>query len=74
MEDKKRKNNLVKKIGMVKINVRGEEIGQATQVLSASSVASMTIMQRSAYRLNVIVVVRLDTMQGIVNPKTRGKR
>ena len=42
-EDKKRKNNLVNKIGMEEDEVHGEEVNQATQMLSASSVASMPL-------------------------------
>jgi len=43
-EDKKRKNNLVNKIGTEKDEVHGEEVNQATHMLSASSVASMVTM------------------------------
>jgi len=70
-EDKKRKNFLVKKIGVAKVKVRGKDVVQATQELSGSSIA---IMQRNANRLGVLFVVRSDTMQGIVDPKIRGKR
>ena len=43
-EDKKRKKNPVNKIGTEEDEVHGEEVNQATQILSALSVASMAIM------------------------------
>ena len=43
-EDKKRKNNPINKIGTKEDEVHGEEVNQATQMLSVLSVASMAIM------------------------------
>lgn len=44
MERKKRKKSAANKIGIAKVEVNGEEVGQATQALSASSVTCMVIM------------------------------
>jgi len=73
-EDKKRKNNLVNKIGTEEDEVHEEEVNQATQMLSASSVASMVIMQRSATRASVLVVVSSDILPKIVDLKVERKR
>jgi len=74
VERNRRKSNPGNKIGVTEVKVRGDEVGQATQKLSASSVASMTIMQMNTNRLSVSVVVRSNTMQGIADSKIRGKR
>lgn len=66
-EEKKRKNSSINKIGMAEDKVNWKEVSQATQVLNASSVTSMTIMQRSANRLSVSVVVRSNILQKITN-------
>jgi len=73
-EDKKRKNNPVNEIGTEEDEVHGEEVNQATQMLSASSVASMVIMQRSATWASVSVVVSLDILPKIVDLKVERKR
>ena len=44
---KKKKNNLVNRIGTEEKKVHGKEVERTTQILSASNVASMTIMQRT---------------------------
>ena len=54
--------------------VHGEEVNQATQMLSASSVASMVIMQRSASRASVSVVASPDILPKIVDLKVERKR
>lgn len=46
-DTKKRKDNLVNKIATEEDKVHGEKVGQAIQMLSASSVASMSTMQRT---------------------------
>jgi len=73
-QDKKRKNNLVNKIGTEEDEVHEEEVNQATQVLSASSVASMVIMQRSATRASVSVVVSPNILPKTVDQKVERKR
>ena len=73
-EDKKRKNNLVNKIGTEEDEVHGEEVNQATQMLSASSVASMAIIQRTATRASVSIVVSSDILPKIVDLKVKRKR
>jgi len=73
-EDKKRKNNPINKIGTEEDEVHGEEVNQATQMLSASSVASIVTMQRSATRASVSVVVSLDILPKIVDLKVERKR
>ena len=73
-EDKKRKINPVNKIGTEEDKVHGEEVNQATQMLSVSSVASMVTMQRSATRASVSVVVSLDVLPKIVDLKVEMKR
>jgi len=73
-EDKKRKKNPVNKIGTEEDEVHGEEVNQATQILSASSVASMVTMQRSATRASVSGVVSLDILPKIVDLKVEMKR
>jgi len=70
----KRKNNPVNKIGTEEDEVHGEEVNQATQMLSASSVSSMATMQRSATRASVSVVVSLDILPKIVDLKVEMKR
>jgi len=42
-EDKKRKNNPINKIDTEEDEVHGEEVNQATQMLSASSVARWSL-------------------------------
>jgi len=59
---------------MAKDEINGEEVDQATKLLSVSSVANMTTMQMSATEISVLVVVKSNTMQGTVDPKTKGKR
>jgi len=54
--------------------VHGEEVNQATQMLSASSVASMVIMQRSATPASVSVVVSLVILLKIVDMIVERKR
>jgi len=65
-KDKKRKNNPVNKIGMEEDEVHGEEVNQVTKMLSASSVASMVTMQRSATQASVLVVVSPNILPKIV--------
>ena len=57
-DKRRRKNNPTNKVGAEEDDVHGEEVGWATQMLSALSVTSMVIMQRSATRISVSVVVR----------------
>ena len=73
-EDKKRKNNPVNKIGMEEDEVHGKEVNQATQMLSASSVASMAIMQRTVTQGSVSVVVSPVILPNIVDLKVERKR
>jgi len=74
VENKKRKNNSVNKIGTEEDEVHGEEANQATQMLSASSVASMVIMQKTVTRASVSVVVSPDILPKIVDLKVEMKR
>lgn len=62
MDRKRRNNNLANKIGAKEDDVNGDVVNQATQTLSASSVTSMSIMQRNANRLSVLVVIRLNIL------------
>ena len=73
-EDKKRKNNPVNKIGTEEDEVHGEEVNQATQMLSALSVASMAIMQRTVTQASLSVVVSPNILPKIVNLKVERKR
>jgi len=68
-EDKKRKNNPVNKIGTEEDEVHGEKVNQATQMLSALSVASMAIMQRTVTQASLSVVVSPNILPKIVNLK-----
>lgn len=71
---KKRMNNAVNKFCVAKDEICGEEVGRATQALSASSVASMAIMQRSANRLSASNVIRSGISQKIVDLQMKEKR
>ena len=74
VEDKKRKNNPINKIGMEEDEVHGKEVNLATQMLSASSVASMVIMQRTVTQASVSVVVSPDILPKIIDMKVERKR
>jgi len=73
VDRKRKKSSPTNKIGAKEVQVRGEEASQATQELSASSVASMAILQRNANQLNVIVVGRSGISQKIVGLKMKEK-
>jgi len=51
--------------------VHGKEVNQSTQTLSASSAASMTIIQRGATRASVSFVVSPNVLPKIVNLKVK---
>lgn len=72
-EDKKKRKNS-HSIDIEEDEVHREEIGQATQMLSAWSVKSITIMQISDTRISVLIVVRLRIFQKIVDLKMEEKR
>lgn len=59
-EDKKRKNSSVNKIGAIKVEVNRQKVGQATQVLSVSSVTNMVIVQRSANQIASVVASKVE--------------
>jgi len=63
-----------KKIGTKEDEVHGEEVNQETQMLSALSVASMAIMQRTVTQASLSVVVSPNILPKIVNLKVERKR
>ena len=69
-EDKKKRKN---KIG-VEEDEDHREVDQATQLFSATSVASMTIMQRIITQTSVSRVKRSDIFPKIVSMRVENKR
>jgi len=65
---------LLNKIDTEEDEVHGEEVDRATQMLSASSVASMVIMQMIVTQASASIVVRSDILQKIVNLRLEKKR
>jgi len=60
---KKKKNNSVNKIGMEEDEVHEDEVGQATQTLSALSVASMDTIQMTITQTSALVAIRSGILQ-----------
>ena len=70
----RRRDSRANKIGVEEDAVEEEAAGRTTPTSSATSVTSMVIMRRIAAMKNVLIVVKWDTLQNIVEPIRRWKR